>query len=285
MIRAFKNISLTGKHGKAIATDIFLEDSSGERPVIVYAHGFNGFKDWGNFDLVAERFAAAGFTFVKFNFAFNGTTPDAPEDFTDLEAFGQNNFTKELEDVDTVINWICSIDNPYVQYIDKDKIGLLGHSMGGGVVMIKGAEDDRVKAIAGWAAINACKTPWGGWPEEKMQEWEKKGVQYITNGRTRQEMPLYYQLYEDYRTHRERLDIETALRNLKKPLLLCHGSADSAVPVAGAYLIQSWKPDADLFILDTDHVFGRRHPWEGNQLPDATVKVVERTIGFFTKVL
>ncbi|WP_435524823.1 hypothetical protein [Chryseobacterium indoltheticum] len=36
---------------------------------------------------------------VKFNFSHNGTTVEDPENFADLEAFGNNNYSKELSDL------------------------------------------------------------------------------------------------------------------------------------------------------------------------------------------
>ena len=90
-----------------IALDIFFENDQEQRPVVIYVHGFNGFKDWGNFDLIAKKIAAAGYVLVKFNFSHNGTTPEQPEEFADLEAFGNNNYSKQLEDLRLVIDWVC----------------------------------------------------------------------------------------------------------------------------------------------------------------------------------
>src|ERR1044072_3126542 len=97
-----KDIQLEGSHVKPILTDIFYDENAAQKPVVIYAHGFNGFKDWGNFDLIAKQFAAAGFVFIQFNFSHNGTTVEQPEDFADLEAYGNNNYTKELDDLSTV---------------------------------------------------------------------------------------------------------------------------------------------------------------------------------------
>src|SRR5689334_8210318 len=109
---AIKNILVPGAQGKPIVTDIFFERPGTPKPAIIYAHGFNGFKDWGAFDLLAAQASAAGFVFIKFNFAFNGTTPDEPEIFADLAAYADNNYTKELDDLATIIDWTVS-KHPY----------------------------------------------------------------------------------------------------------------------------------------------------------------------------
>ncbi len=279
-----KNILLSGFAGKPMLTDIFYENDGTKKPVIIYAHGFNGFKDWGNFDLIARQFAKSGFVFVKFNFSHNGTTAAHPEDFENLEAYGNDNYTQELDDLKTVIDWAVSSSNPHAAQINTNKIFLLGHSKGGGIVLLKAAEDKRVKAVATWASVAECKTPWGNWSQEKMETWKATGVQYITNSRTKQELPLYYQLFENYVANKERLDIEKAIGELKIPVLLCHGSEDTSVLMECSKMLEKWQPEATLFVVESDHVFGRKHPWAEKILPEPMQQVLDRTITFFKKL-
>jgi predicted dienelactone hydrolase len=278
-----KNILISGLHGKPIATDIFYRETLIHKPIVIYAHGFNGFKDWANFDIIAKQFAEAGFLFVKFNFSHNGTTPKYPEDFKDLEAYANNNYTLEMDDLGTVIQWVLQTNQVPTNEIDKENLFLIGHSLGGGIVLLKASEDFRVKAVSGWASISECKTPWGNWPEEKMKQWQQDGVAYITNSRTKQDMPLKFQLYENFRLNKERLDIQKAIKNLSIPVLICHGSSDTSVPVEKAHNLKSWQPSAELFIVASDHVFGRKHPWTEDHLPEAMQSVVNETIRFFKK--
>lgn len=275
-----KNILLPGSDGKPIALDIFYQGTKAN-PVVIYAHGFNGFKDWGHFDIIARQFAEAGFTFIKFNFSHNGTTPADPENFVDLEAYGNNNYTKELYDLQVVINWAVDRNHPHAAAIDVSQLYLIGHSRGGGIVLLKAAEEDRVKGVATWASVSECKTPWGKWDEQKLEQWKANGVDYTMNSRTKQQMPVYYQLYLDYQNHQERLDIEGAVKRLKVPILICHGTQDEAVPVEKAYEIHKAAAHSELFLLDSDHVFGRKHPWTEPTLPDAMQQVVDKTISFF----
>jgi uncharacterized protein len=275
-----KNIIITGTAGKPIVLDIFFTEDKKSRPVVVYAHGFNGFKDWGNFDIIANRFAQEGFVLVKFNFSHNGTTPQTPEDFTDLEAFGNNNYSIQLADLQRVIDWIADPLNPYAAQIGTSNISLIGHSMGGGIAILHAATDSRIKKLVTWAAISECKTPWGNWPPEIMEEWKASGVQYYANSRTKQQMPLYYQLYLDYALHMNQLDIRKAISSLKIPILICHGTNDPAVPVEKAFLLKEWQPAAKLFTLETDHVFGRKHPWMEDGLPNAMEEVFAESCKF-----
>ncbi len=279
-MHCIKNILIKGADQKPVALDIFFENENEQNPVVIYAHGFNGFKDWGNFDLLAKKFAAAGYVFVKFNFSHNGTSPEHPEEFVDLEAFGKNNYSKELEDLQLVIDWVCNTGNVYHPAIDSKRVYLIGHSMGGGISILQSENDDRIKKLITWAGISECKTPWGNWPADRIKQWKETGVQYYANSRTKQQMPMYYQLYEDYMQNEEKLDIQKAITNLQIPILICHGTLDTAVPVEKAYAMQRWQPAARLFTVESDHVFGRSHPWTSGELPTGMEAVVKASLQF-----
>ncbi len=82
-----KNTGILGQISYLLYSIFFLIMIQLQKSVVIYAHGF---KDLGNFDLIAEKFVAAGYTMVKFNFSHNGTTAQQPQLFTNLQAFGNN---------------------------------------------------------------------------------------------------------------------------------------------------------------------------------------------------
>lgn len=280
-ISQVKNLTVTGAAGRPMATDVFFQEGGPKKPVVLYVHGFNGFKDWGNFDLIARQFAGAGFFFVKFNLSHNGTVPESPEEFTDLDAYGRDNYSLQLADIASLLAWLRSPENPFAAVLNASSIGLLGHSRGGGNVLLAAAEDSGIRAVVTWAAVAEAKTPWGSWPEARLAAWRAHGVDYTENSRTGQRLPHYYQLYEDYQQHQQRFDIQSAVAGLKQPLLLIHGRQDASVPVEKALLLHRLRPDSELLLLDSDHVFGRKHPWTEDRLPEAAGEAVMATIRFF----
>jgi len=279
-LKVVKEIPVKGSKQRLMGTDVFYEEEKGALPVVIYIHGFNGLKDWGNFDLIAKQFAAAGFFFVKMNMSHNGATLDSPLEFADPEAFGQNNYTTELFDVEQILNWVCNPENPFQELINPDKIMLLGHSRGGGIAILKASEDKRVKGLITWASIAECKTPWGSMAKVKMDAWKAEGVMYYTNQRTKQRLPMYYQLFEDYKANEERLNIRKAISTLTIPVLICHGTNDPAVPYSKALDLHRWQPHSTLVSVDADHVFGRSHPWTSDLLPQPMQTIVDESMLF-----
>ena len=76
-----KNLVLTRENKKPIAYDVYYTPNQNPKPIVIFCHGYKGFKDWGAWHLVAETFAREGFFFLKFNFSHNGGTIDQPIDF------------------------------------------------------------------------------------------------------------------------------------------------------------------------------------------------------------
>ena len=99
-----KNIEIIGAQNRTTLFDIHFIKNNIKKPIIIYIHGFNGFKDWGNFDLIAEKFATQNYFFVKMNLSHNGTTISQPEEFANLDAYSENNYSKELLDVEKMMN-------------------------------------------------------------------------------------------------------------------------------------------------------------------------------------
>ncbi|WJJ96962.1 alpha/beta hydrolase family protein [Algibacter luteus] len=271
-----KNILISGKHNRPIVTDLFFKNDGTMKPIVIFCHGYKGFKDWGAWDLMAKLIAEAGFFFIKFNFSHNGGTAEQPIDFPDLEAFGNNNYTKELDDLESVINWIC-LNESYKTEANTNNINLIGHSRAGGIVTIKAEENLKIKKVVSLAGVSEFgkRTSTSG----DLEQWKKDGVKYVLNGRTKQQMPHFYQFYEDYKANEERLTIERAVSNLKIPYLIIHGDADTSVVIDEAYDLKKWNPNS-LFkvIKGANHVFGASHPWNKNILPqdlkDASTEII-----------
>ncbi|UII23343.1 alpha/beta hydrolase family protein [Fulvivirga ligni] len=282
-IKLKDNILLSAKHNAAkILVDARYLSNNQKKPVIIFIHGFKGFKDWGYFNIMADNFADNGFVFLKLNLSHNGTTPENPSEFSDLKAFGQNNFTIELDDIDEVINYLFTEDCPLpASEMDLEKVFIMGHSRGGGVSILKAAEDSRIKGIVTWASVADFKMRW---PEAALGQWKKDQTIYITNSRTKQEMPLDYQIVEDFFANEERFTISKAAENLTIPQLIVHGTNDETVEHREALMLHEMNPTSELFLIeDANHVLGGSHPYDSEILPEDAQKAFDKTLEFLKK--
>jgi len=277
-MKIIKNIRINGKHNKPILTDLFFKESNQLKPILIFCHGYKGFKDWGAWNLMAENFANAGFFFVKFNFSHNGGTAEQPIDFPDLEAFGNNNYSKELDDLGNVIDWV-SENSDIKNEIDLNEIYLIGHSRGAGIVLLKSDEDSRVKKVISLAGVSDYKRRFP--KNEKLQEWEEKKVYFVKNGRTHQEMPHFYQFFRDFEKNEKRLNIKKATQNLEIPLLIIHGNNDASVSINEAKNLHKWNSKSTFKIIEnSNHVFGTSHPWDKERVSEELSEAIEIAIAF-----
>ncbi len=272
------NIQVAGNHDKPILVDVFYAENKQPKPIVIFAHGYKGFKDWGCWNLVAEKFAESNCFFIKFNFSHNGGTVEQPLDFPDLEAFGNNNYSKELDDLDCVINWILHNED-YKDEVERSNITLIGHSRGGGIVTIKASEDMRITKLITWAAVSSLGNRSSTIGD--LDKWKKSGVKYVLNGRTKQQMPHYYQFYEDFKANETRLNIELATKKIKIPQLIIHGMNDTSILVEDAKNLHLWNPKSKLELIEeADHTFNTKHPWLEKKMSKNLNKMVISSILF-----
>ena len=90
-----QSFTVTNPRGDAVHGDVRYREDGRIKPVVVFCHGFKGFKDWGPFPTWGRRLADAGFVSILFNVSYNGVSPDRPTEFTELERFAENTFNSE----------------------------------------------------------------------------------------------------------------------------------------------------------------------------------------------
>ena len=277
-----KNLLLHRKGKKTIVYDVFYKADTKPKPLIIFCHGYKGYKDWGAWDLVAERFAEEGYFFLKFNFSHNGGTVQNPIDFPDLEAFAQNNFSNELDDLEAVINFISSTID-FENELNSKAISLIAHSRGAGIILIKASENLKIRNVITWAGVSDFKARFmiGS---VQFNDWKEKGITYIENSRTKQLMPHNFQFFQDFAANEERLTIKLAVQKLNVPLLIIQGSDDTTVTEVEAKMLHQWNSKSELEIIKFgDHSFGTIHPWRESKLPKELQKVVEKSIIFLKR--
>jgi pimeloyl-ACP methyl ester carboxylesterase len=272
-----ENYNIPGAKGRGMLADVTYDTAFKHAPVVIFAHGFKGFKDWGAHNLVAEYFAQHGFRYLKFNFSHNGTTADKPVDFTDLIAFSDNTFSIELEDLHDVIDFVCNSSS----ITSAHGVYLIGHSMGGGISIIQAAEYKRVKKLITMASISAFGNLW---PKEAEEQWKLQGIMYMPNKRTGQEMPLKSTMLYDLEANPGRLNILAKAAEVNKPWLIVHGDEDGSVPLSHAKELHKADKNAEFLVIKgADHTFGAYQPYDLDILPTPLLAYCEAAVQFLKK--
>jgi pimeloyl-ACP methyl ester carboxylesterase len=248
--------------------------------VIVVCHGFKGFKDWGFFPYVAESFARhTGATAVSFNFSGSGIGPDL-ENFTDLEGFARNTFSREVSDLQTILDGVRAGQLGNAPLDPPSSVGVIGHSRGAAAAILVGARRPEIRAVATWAGIGSVYR-YEDWFAESLGDGDEMEV---LNARTGQRLPIYRDVLDDLRAHRTELDMQEAAGRLGPALLIVHGTADEAVPVAEAYALAAAAGNAELAVIDgAGHTMDASHPFPGTN--PRLEEAVSRTVAHFRSLL
>lgn len=120
-------------HGVACAAWLYLPNGTHPAPVIVMAHGLGGTREM-RLDAYAERFRAAGYACLVFDYRYFGASGGKPRQLLDIES--------QLQDWASAI--ACARSRADV---DNGRIVLWGTSFGGGHVIVAAARDQQIEAV------------------------------------------------------------------------------------------------------------------------------------------
>ncbi|MEO8211313.1 MAG: alpha/beta fold hydrolase [bacterium] len=149
------SVKIKNKFGDNLNTDFYFNPDLRNIPLVIFCHGFKGFKDWGGFPYLMQKIASEDFFGVSFNFSYNGVgdSGDEQSDFTRLDLFARNTFSRELDDLGSVVDYLYEVKDKY--NYDINNITLIGHSRGGGIAILKTAEDKRITRLIVLSSVNS----------------------------------------------------------------------------------------------------------------------------------
>ncbi len=279
--------AIESSEGLPIRYDVYAPQDAafGNLPVIVFLHGFKGFKDWGTFPAVCSYLAKSGFAVVAINFSLNGIGEN-PLEFDRLDLFARGTLSQDLDDVGSVLRGIHREEVTLNgQPLNANAVGVLGHSRGGQTAVTAAAEYSEIKCLVTWSAVADYNARWS---EEMIQDWETEGVTEIKNGRTGQMMPMKKAVYDDTRENADRVIALKRVGELHLPALFIHSKDDEAVSYKNAEQLYEACPAGkkELMLLDnTGHTFGGTHPFEADTFPEPLQKAVEKSREWFVAYL
>jgi dienelactone hydrolase len=138
------------RKGDIIRGDVLIPEGRPPCSVVILVHDFQGSRNWSFFPWLAGRLVTAGHAVVCFDFSHNGIGVD-PKHFTELERFGANTLSLELEELRFILAEVLDGD---LLPTSPRRDGLLGHGRGGAHAVLAAAGEVRIGALVTWAALS-----------------------------------------------------------------------------------------------------------------------------------
>lgn len=226
-------------------------------PFVLLCHGFTGTKIEPHriFVKTAEALTREGIGALRIDFRGSG---DSEGSFKDMTVEG------EVSDAMVALDFLSKSD-----FVDKERIGILGLSMGGAVASIVSGRDPLVKSCVLWSAV--CHFDIFFSRPEEAQKLKDYGEFIDLWGN-----PVGKKFLAEI------LNIKP-LEEIKKrsiPVLIIHGSGDTVVPLQHAYDYYNGLKDTHKVKLEiiegADHTFNSIE-WES--------RVIEKSVNWFKETL
>lgn len=256
---AYTRYYITYRSGElAISGIMNVPKGEGPWPVLILNHGYidpavytNGRGLKREQDYLARR----GYVVIHPDYRSHAESDDDPE--------ADRRF--RLGYTEDVINVIHAVRAAGLPYVDAERIGMLGHSMGGGIAwQIAVMQPELVDAFVLLAPVSADA-------RDNFEKWMSRRPEaaqaIVTEHGSPAENPAFW----------DAISPVTFFSEVAAPVMIHHGSADASVPLAWS------QRAADALRAAGKDVTLQVYPGEPHEFIDAWPAVVERTAAFFDR--
>lgn len=259
---AYTRYAITYKsEGFTISGAMNVPKGDGKFPILILNHGY--------YDPKTYR-SGEGLSREQDFFAKNGyiTLSTDYRDHAQSDIDPRNEVRPRAGYVEDSINAINAIQQSNIATLDKENIGMLGHSMGGGVTLnVMVTKPDSAKVYALLAPINSSyKVNFDEWVAT---EWPETAQEFYDIYGTYQENPDVW----------ESLSAKNYFSRINAPIMLHQGSADRQVPV-------EWSRELEDLLKETGKdITYYEYDGEDHVFIQSQNLVMQRTLDFFDKIL
>lgn len=250
-------------HGQKIFGIIHKPKVAGPLPAVLMCHGLGGHKTgkYRLYVLLAEKLAEYGIATLRIDFRGCG---DSEGHFSDMTIEG------EVGDALLAIKYLHSLP-----WVDKNRIGIFGRSIGGTVAIITAGQSPYVKSLGVWAPLydgHQWRDKWSLLHSPELSEEHKMEMMRVEG-----QLPgkqFFYELFG--------IEMEPLLDKINTlPMLHIHGEIDAIITLAHAEKFKEYRgraKGANNFILlpQGDHDFS--NPKEQQKALMATCEWFKATL-------
>lgn len=228
-------------------TLLYLAGGAGNHPVVVMFHGYPGNEK--NLDL-AQAIRRAGFHVLWFNYRGSWGTG------------GVFSLANALEDARSVLAFVRSREAGEKYRFDANKVAVVGHSFGGWLAFMLGAEDRQIGAVVGLAAWNPVVDVAATEADAKKRAMKISDLDEFAadSGPLRGNSPEG--IYHEISAHRLDYDYFRKAEALRdRPLLVIAATRDEDQPLPAyhdplvAALRAAKAPRVEVLLYEDDHPF------------------------------
>ena len=169
--------------------------------------------------------------------------------------------------VEDVINAVYAVRNSTLPYFNKEKIGMLGHSMGGGVTQnILTVQPDLVDAAVLFAPVSGNNV-------DNFNRW------VVRRPETAQKIMDTYGTPEQNPDFWHDISMINFVDRIKTPIMLHHGTADESVPL-------DWSNELSKVLLEAGkQITYYTYDGQPHEFTSSWGLVMQRTVNFFDQYL
>ncbi|OGE09618.1 hypothetical protein A3A60_01675 [Candidatus Curtissbacteria bacterium RIFCSPLOWO2_01_FULL_42_26] len=253
-----KRVYISNKKNQKLAAVIHRPQSQGKFPAIILLHGFTGDKEEGHIKQLAVELANNNFVAIRFDASGYAESAGTTEQDYRL--------TNYFSDAESVYSYLINLS-----YVDRDRIGIFGHSVGAMLVILFAAKHSEIKASVSVSSPYHLETHYrlrGIW-----KGWKEKGyIEKQDNGKI---VKIPYAYLEDAKQY----DALKEVFKVKNPVLFILGTEDvNVIPEETKELYEKANEPKELFIVDgMDHFY--------KNFPDKLAVVNKKVLEFYKKYL
>lgn len=240
---------------------------AGGWPAIIFNHGYippAEYQTTERYVAYTDGFSRNEYVLFKPDFRGHGNSEGSPSG-----AYGSNGYTID------VLNATASIKK--LPYVNPEKLGMWGHSMGGFVTLKNMVVSKNVKVGVIWAGVVASY-------EDLFSRWRRRsvppGVPSSTRGGSwRQHLQEQFGTPQQNPIFWNSISANSYLADISGPLQLHHGSGDTSVPIEFSQKLETQMKDAGKMV----EIY--TYAGDDHNLSNNFTTAINRSVDFFNKYL